>query len=97
MTTIKPVVRKPRTDGFYPVYIRVVHNRKPGYIKTNKIVDADHIGKRGEITDPVVNKYCGNLILQYSDKLNRKDVSHWSVQEVIDYLTNEDDELCFSD
>ena len=34
------MVRKPRTDGFYSVYIRIVHNRKPGYIKTDKIVDA---------------------------------------------------------
>ncbi len=43
MTTLKAVVRKARSDGFFPVYIRVVHNRKPGYIKTNKIVDAAHI------------------------------------------------------
>ena len=47
MTTIKPVVRKARTDGFFPVYIRIVHNRKPGYIKTDKIVDAAHITKSG--------------------------------------------------
>lgn len=43
MTTLKAVVRKARSDGFFPVYIRVVHNRNPGYIKTNKIVDAAHI------------------------------------------------------
>mgnify|MGYP000030067975 CR=1 FL=1 len=49
-TTLKAIVRKPRTDGLYVVCIRIVHNRKPGYIKTNKIVDADHISKENEPT-----------------------------------------------
>ena len=53
-TTLKAIVRKLRTDGLYAVYIRIVHNRKPGYIKTNKIVDADHISKDNEPTDPEV-------------------------------------------
>lgn len=38
MATFKAVVRTPRKDGFYQVYIRVVHNTKPGYIKTDKVV-----------------------------------------------------------
>lgn len=66
MTTLKAMVRKPRTDGLYSVYIRVVHNRKPGYIKTPKIVDAHHISNDGEPTDPVVNEYCAMLIRKYS-------------------------------
>lgn len=49
-TTLKAIVRKPRTEGLYAVYIRIVHNRKPGYFKTNKIVDADHISKENEPT-----------------------------------------------
>lgn len=56
MATLKAVVRKQRNDGFYPVYIRVVHNRKITYIKTEKIVDEKHINKSGEITDVVVNE-----------------------------------------
>lgn len=97
MTTIKPVVRKPRADGFYPVYIRIVHNRKPGYIKTEKIVDADHITKSGDITDPVVMEYCSRIVREYSDRLNRTDVSLWEVKEVIEHLTTVDEEVCFSD
>ena len=62
MTTLKAMVRKPRTDGLYSVYIRVIHNRKPGYIKTDKIIDAEHIASNGELTDPVVNEYCAMLI-----------------------------------
>ena len=38
MATIKAVVRNARADGFLPVYIRIVHKSKPGYIKTDKIV-----------------------------------------------------------
>ena len=70
------IVRKPRTDGLYAVYIRIVHNRKPGYIKTNKIVDANHISKENEPTDPVVNEYCSMLVRQYTDRLNRTNTAH---------------------
>lgn len=97
MTTLKAMVRKPRTDGLYSVYIRVVHNRKPGYIKTPKIVDVHHISNDGEPTDPVVNEYCAMLIRKYSDRLNRTNTSLWSVKEVIDYLLETDEEICFSD
>lgn len=45
MTTFKATVKKPRSDGFYTVYIRITHQRKSSYIKTNKIVDAAHITK----------------------------------------------------
>ena len=75
-TTLKAIVRKPRTDGLYAVYIRIVHNRKPGYIKTNKIVDANHISKENEPTDPVVNEYCSMLVRQYTDRLNRTNTAH---------------------
>ena len=56
MTTSKAMVRKPRTDGLFSVYIRVVNHRKASYIKTNKIIDAEHIASNGELTDPVVNE-----------------------------------------
>ena len=96
-TTLKAIVRKPRTDGLYAVYIRIVHNRKPGYIKTNKIVDADHISKDNEPTDPVVNEYCSMLVRQYTDRLNRANTTLWSVSEIIEYLLKTDEEVCFSD
>lgn len=96
-TTLKAIVRKPRTDGLYAVYIRIVHNRKPGYIKTNKIVDADHISKENEPTDPVVNEYCSMLVRQYTDRLNRTNTSLWSVSEIIEYLLKTDEEVCFSE
>ena len=97
MATIKAVVRKARTDGFFPVYIRIVHRSRMGYIKTDKIVAPKGIGKSGEIIDPVVNEYCAKAILRYSDMLNRVDSHNWSVRDVINYLTAENDDVCFSD
>ncbi len=97
MATFKAMVRTPRKDGFYQVYIRVVHNTKPGYIKTDKVVTSKQLDKHGEITDPFVNSFCSQLILTFADRLNRVDISTWSVRQVIDYLTSGEGELCFSD
>lgn len=71
--------------------------QKPGYIKTNKIVDADHIFKDNEPTDPVANEYCSMLVRQYTDRLNRANTTLWSVSEIIEYLLKTDEEVCFSD
>jgi hypothetical protein len=57
MTTFKPCVQKARADGFYPVYIRVTHNRKIGYIKLNKVVSSRSLSKQKEIRDPFVLNY----------------------------------------
>ena len=38
MATLKACVQKMRKDGFFPVYIRVTHNRTTQYIKTDKMV-----------------------------------------------------------
>ena len=38
MATFKAVVRRPRTDGFYSVYIRVTHRRQTLFIKTDKMI-----------------------------------------------------------
>lgn len=97
MTTFKPIVKTRRMDGFYPVYIRVTHDRKLAYIKTNKIIDPSHVTKKGNLTDPVVNEYCSILIRQYNDRLNRVDCRLWGVREVVKYLQEEDAEVCFSD
>ena len=97
MTTFKATVKKPRSDGFYTVYIRITHQRESSYIKTNKIVDAAHVTKSGELKDPVVNEYCSMLVRQYNDRLNRVDASQWEIREVIEYLLKNDQGVCFSD
>lgn len=97
MTTFKPIVKTQRMDGFYPVYIRVTHDRKLAYIKTNKIIDPSHVTSKGELTYPVVNEYCSILIRQYNDRMNRVDSRLWGVREVVKYLQEEEMEVCFSD
>ena len=88
MATFKAVVRKKRADGFYPVYIRIVHRSRMGYIKTGKLITDKQILKSGEIKDAVVNEYCSREILKYTDMANRKDISEYSVSELIEYLTH---------
>ena len=97
MTTFKVVVRKKRADGFYPVYIRIVHRSRMGYIKTDKLITDKQILKSGEIKDAVVNEYCSREILRFTDMVNRKDVSDYSVAELIEYLTRVEDNVCFSE
>ncbi len=97
MATFKPVVRTPRKDGFYKVYIRVVHKIKPGYISTDKLVTKKFIDKDGNITDPFVNEYCAKRILRFAELLNRVDYAKWTVRQIIEYVTKDDEDLCFSD
>ncbi len=97
MANFKAVVRTARADGFYRVYIRVTHHRCVGYIKTDKMVTKHELTKSGEIKDPFVLQYCTKRILEYNDQLNRKDVEHWTVKEVVAFLVNGNDDICFSD
>ncbi len=97
MAIFKAIVRTKRKDGFYQVYIRCVHNRKPGYIKTDKLVTDKQLDRNGDIDDPFVNEYCARRILEFTQRLNRKEIGKWTVKQVVDFLAMEDEDLCFSD
>ena len=97
MAIFKAVVRRPRKDGFWQVYIRVGVGVKVGYITTDKYVTSKGLSKTNEITDPYVLQYCSSLIIEYNDKLNRKDTSRWTVRQILEYLRTADTELCFSE
>ena len=97
MATFKTLVRTQRKDGFFPVYIRVVHRTKPGYIKTDKCVTKHELTKTGEIKDPYVLDYCIQRIKDYNTRLNMVNIANWSVQQIIAYLQEGDEDLCFSD
>ena len=98
MATFKAIAKQSsRADGFCVVYIRVTHNRQLGYIKTGKRVHKDTLSKSGEIEDPYVLNHCTKRILEYNDQLNRKDIEHWTVKEVVDFLENGNNDICFSD
>lgn len=97
MATMKACVQKARKDGFFPVYIRVTHNRTTQYIKTDKMVTKRELSKSKDITDPVVMQFCTRLILDYMEKLNRVDIRDWTCRMIVDYLEKGDEELVFSD
>lgn len=97
MATLRPCVQKLRSDGFYPVYIRVTHDRKIGYIKTDKMVSKKDVSKTKEIRDNYVLMYCTSLIQQYNQILNRFDISNWSLKEIIECIQTEEADVCFSD
>jgi integrase len=91
------MVRTPRKDGFYQVYIRVVHNRKPGYIKTCKMVSKNELDKKGDIKDPYVMQYCSARIMDYAERLLKHDTTAWTVKELVNFLVTGDSDVCFSD
>ena len=97
MAVFKAVVRFKRPDGFYPVYIRVTHQRKAQYIKTDKLVDQKGVDKSNGIKDPYVMKYCANKISRFVEILNKQDISSWTVDEVVNYLKSGTADICFSD
>lgn len=98
MPTFKIVVQKQRTDGYWPVYIRVIHHRSSAFMKTDKMVDSKGIVKSTkEIKDPFVRKACDILIIDYIDRLNKVDISTWSAQDIVKFLKEGTSDVCFSD
>lgn len=97
MATFKACVKAKRKDGFYPVYIRVIHHKKVAYIPTDKMVNDKGLGKSGEIEDPYVMQFCTNRIVEYMEILNRVDTEHWTVKDITEYLKSGYNDICFSD
>lgn len=97
MATLSISVQKKRNDGFWPIYIRVTHNRQHAYIKTNKMVHDSDLGRSKEVRDPYVVQSLNKKIIEYMNRLNRKEIGRWTVQEVAEFLKNEDEDVSFSD
>lgn len=97
MATFKTCVQKQRMDGYYPVYIRVTHNRKQGYIKTSKIVSKKDVSKSNEVRNVAVLKYCDDVIRLYIQRLNEQPIEQWTLKEVIAFLQAEETDASFSD
>ena len=97
MATFKTCVQKQRVDGFYPVYIRVTHNRKQGYITTTTVVEKKSVSKTNEVRDVAVLSYCDNLIKSYNQRLNEQPIAQWTLKEVLAFLQTEESDASFSD
>lgn len=97
MATLKACVKAKRKDGFYPVYIRVIHHKKVAYMPTDKMVNDKGLTKTGEIDDPYVLQFCTARIVEYMEILNKIDTENWTVKDVVDYLKSGYSDICFSD
>lgn len=97
MATFKAVVRRPRSDGFYSVYIRVTHRRQTLFIKTDKMLTKHELTRSGEIKDAFVLQFCTQKILEYQERLNRHDISQWTGAQVVEFLTTPEEVMPFSD
>ena len=83
MATFSTCIRNQSPDGYYNVYIMVVHKGSPQYIKTTFRVKQKGVRKvynekgkeKLEVSDPFVLKECLIIIDGYSDKMNRIDSS----------------------
>lgn len=96
MATFKICVRKKRSDGFWPVYIRVTHDRKTQYVKTDKVVTDKYLSN-GEVQDPYVLQILTKKIVDYIERLNKVDTESWTIEDVMRFLQTGDEELSFTD
>ena len=97
MATFKACVKSKRKDGFYPVYIRVIHRKKTAYLPTGKMLTEQGLSRHGEIEDPYVLQYCSRRILEHVERLNKVDASLWDVKDVVEFLNKGTDDICFSE
>ena len=66
MASLKICVQKQRKDGYWPVYIRITHRGKQGYIKTDKMVVGKGINpKTKEIKDAFVIQQVSINVVDY--------------------------------
>lgn len=97
MASFKVCVRNARSDGFYTVYIRVTHNRKVGYIKTDKIVNGQGLDRKGEVIDGFVLQSLNARICDYMMLLNRNEnISAWDLKDVLELLKSGNGDISFS-
>ena len=94
--SMKPVVQKPRKDGFWAVYIRFTFDGQCQFWKTSKVVSSQNVKSKSEITDSYVLSFCSSLILQWMEKLNHVNYSMWSLKDIVEYVTLTESQVSFS-
>jgi len=105
MAKFVPCVRNKRSDGLYPVYIRVFHNKSLQYINTGLLVVEkglkttydDKGNKQIEISDRRVLSECLNRISSYAEKINLINAKDLDCKSLIELLTNDVTDLSFTE
>ena len=62
---MKPVVQKPRKDGFWAVYIRFTLDGRCQFGKTSKVVSSQNVKSKSEITDSCSASLCKRDFICY--------------------------------
>lgn len=96
MVNFKICIRNRNKNGFWPVYIRLIHKRKVGYMKTRWVVDKQGLSKNGSVKDVFVLEECSRMITEYIRRLNGLNISHWGLNEVKCFLSEERGCVSFS-
>ena len=99
MATFKTCIipQKRRRDGFWQVFIRVIQHKKIAYIPTSKYVNEHGLSSKSEVSDPFIMEFCLKKITHWMDKLNRVESERWTVKEIVEYVKNDEEDVCFSD
>lgn len=95
MAYFKICVRAKRKDNTYPIYIRVTHHGRVGYIKTDKVCKAKSV-RKGEVVDNFIIKDISIHIDNYIERLNREKIVDWSIGKVLEFLKSDTRSLSFS-
>lgn len=97
MAILKATVRFKNKSGLYPVYIRFTQVKQVSYVKTSWVVNEKGINNKKNIVDPFVIQQTSILIDEYYKLLNQIDTSNWSVNEIVKYVTDSNEDISFSD
>lgn len=98
MASFKTVVQYKRPDGFYQVYIRLIHHKQVKYIRTDKMVTDKGLEKGTKnVKDVFVLKQTTEKITEWMEQLNKKDIRLWSANDIADFLIHGDEDISFSD
>lgn len=96
MTTFEVCIRSVRKDGYAQTYIRLIHNSKPDYIKTNFVVDKKKV-RSGKVIDQYVLVECSVIIKGYMNKLNGVKTDNWTVSQVKEFILRDGSDISFTD
>lgn len=97
MAILKATVRFKNKSGLYSVYIRFTQYNHVSYVKTPWFVNDKGLNHKKDIIDPFVIQQTSILIDDYYKQLNQIDTTNWSLQEVVKYVTEFNDDISFSD
>ena len=93
MATFTPTVRT--NKEYNAVYIRISHNSKADYIKTEMILHKSGV-RKGKITNAEILANCALKIKEYIAKVNSVNISSWTIQELKEFLTSEYTDISFT-